>query len=102
MDIIVTDRAIDYLNQLNKTNAIRVRAYDTFECSTMVAYDLTFDKKREGDVHVPINDLLFIYDSKAKEEIGRFVKIDFVPSQGLKLINQNQTLAYGLRIKSND
>ena len=75
MDIIVTDRANDYLNQLNITNAIRVRAYDTFECSTMVAYDLMFDKERERDVHVPINELLFIYDQKQKKKLDDLLRL---------------------------
>ncbi|MFC0560446.1 hypothetical protein ACFFH4_15695 [Halalkalibacter alkalisediminis] len=52
------------------------------------------------DSQVRLHDLLFVYDRKAEEEIGVFVKIDFVPSQGLKLINANQTLAYALQMKT--
>ncbi|WP_332694642.1 hypothetical protein [Halalkalibacter lacteus] len=66
----------------------------------MVAYDLALDEPRQDDSHVQIDNFLFIYDEKASEEIGAFVKIDFVPSQGLKMINANQTLAYALQLKT--
>ncbi|MFD2511318.1 hypothetical protein [Halalkalibacter alkalisediminis] len=66
----------------------------------MVEYDLALDEPRKMDSQVRLHDLLFVYDRKAEEEIGVFVKIDFVPSQGLKLINANQTLAYALQMKT--
>ncbi|WP_227936083.1 hypothetical protein [Alkalihalobacillus deserti] len=66
----------------------------------MIEYDLALDEPRNTDSYVKLHDLLFIYDDKASDEIGAFVKIDFVPSQGLKLINANQTLAYALQMKT--
>ncbi len=66
----------------------------------MIEYDLSLDEMRKDDKEVEIEGLRFIYDQKAQEEIGTYVKIDFVTSQGLKLINQNQTLAYALRLKN--
>lgn len=66
----------------------------------MVRYDLALDEPREDDKQVHIEGYIFLYDEKASDEIGRFVKIDYVPSQGLKLMNQNQTLAYALPLKS--
>ncbi|KHF40473.1 hypothetical protein [Halalkalibacter okhensis] len=65
----------------------------------MVAYDLTLDESRLNDSHKRIEGLPFVYDDKTIEEIGAFVKIDYVPSQGLKMINANQTLAYALQLK---
>lgn len=66
----------------------------------MIEYDLALDEPREKDSKVKVNELFFIYDAKASDEIGEFVKIDFVPSQGIKLINANQTLAYALQMKT--
>ena len=66
----------------------------------MIEYDLALDEPRKTDSFIEMHDLLFVYDEKAKEEIGTFVKIDFVPSQGLKLTNANQTLAYALQMKT--
>jgi hypothetical protein len=66
----------------------------------MIEYDLALDEPRKTDFRVELNGLLFVFDQKAKDEIGSFVKIDFIPSQGLKMINANQTLAYFLQIKN--
>ncbi len=66
----------------------------------MVAYDLALDEPRQEDSQVCIDNFHFLYNEKASEEIGSFVKIDFVPSQGLKMINANQTLAYALQLKT--
>ncbi|WP_148296474.1 iron-sulfur cluster biosynthesis family protein [Halalkalibacter hemicellulosilyticus] len=101
MDIQVTPSAIDFFKQTSlEGKKIRVRAYDTFECSTMVAYDIVLDHKNEDDHESMLNELPFIYNKKAIEEIGKYIKIDYVPSQGLKMVNTNQTLAYGLSLKS--
>jgi hypothetical protein len=66
----------------------------------MVAYDLALDEPRQTDSNIIIDNILFIYDVKTSEEIGSFVKIDFIPSQGLKMINANQTLSYALQLKT--
>ncbi|WP_332634092.1 hypothetical protein [Halalkalibacter flavus] len=66
----------------------------------MVAYDLTLDESRLTDSQKEIEGFTFVYDDKTIEEIGAFVKIDYVPSQGLKMINANQTLAYALQLKT--
>ncbi|MCL7747403.1 hypothetical protein [Halalkalibacter alkaliphilus] len=66
----------------------------------MVAYDLTLDESRLNDSQKELEGLTFVYDDKTIEEIGAFVKIDYVPSQGLKMINANQTLAYALQLKT--
>ncbi|ARK30818.1 hypothetical protein [Halalkalibacter krulwichiae] len=65
----------------------------------MIEYDLALDEPRETDARVEVESVLFIYDQKASDEVGQFIKIDFVPSQGLKLLNANQTLAYALQMK---
>ncbi|MDT8860587.1 hypothetical protein N0O92_10110 [Alkalihalobacillus sp. MEB130] len=65
----------------------------------MVAYDLALDELRPNDTEKKIENWPFVYDEKTEDEIGTFVKIDFVPSQGLKMINANQTLAYALQLK---
>ncbi|GAE35750.1 hypothetical protein [Halalkalibacter akibai] len=65
----------------------------------MIEYDLALDEPSKTDYQINLHNLLFVYDQKAKDEIGSFIKIDYVPSQGIKLINANQTLAYGLHIK---
>ncbi|GAE24445.1 hypothetical protein JCM9140_373 [Halalkalibacter wakoensis JCM 9140] len=65
----------------------------------MVAYDLALDEPRLDDSRERKEELLFVYDDKTIEEIGAFVKIDYIPSQGLKMINANQTLAYALSLK---
>ncbi|MCK0471913.1 iron-sulfur cluster biosynthesis family protein [Halalkalibacter sp. APA_J-10(15)] len=101
MDIQVTPSAVDFFKQTSlEGKKIRVRAYDTFECSTMVAYDIVLDKKSEDDLEVSLKGLPFIYNTKAIDEIGNYIKVDYVPSQGLKMVNTNQTLAYGLSLKS--
>ncbi|WP_088105288.1 hypothetical protein [Halalkalibacter urbisdiaboli] len=65
----------------------------------MIEFYLALDEPRPHDTEVLIDKILFIYDLKAYDEIGGYLKIDFNPSQGLKMINSNQTLAYGLRLK---
>lgn len=65
----------------------------------MVAYDLVLDEQGPDDVSLEIDQLPFIYDNKTEDEIGAYVKIDFVASQGLKMINANQTLAYALNLR---
>ncbi|WP_144449324.1 hypothetical protein [Halalkalibacter nanhaiisediminis] len=66
----------------------------------MIEYDLALDEPRKDDKHAYIEGFTFIYDKKASDEIGQFVKIDYVQSQGLKLINQSQTLAYAQQLKN--
>lgn len=66
----------------------------------MVEYDLALDESSKKDHKLTIEDLPFIYDKKAVDEIGSYVKIDYIASQGFKLINKNQTLAYGLSLKN--
>lgn len=101
MDIVVTESGQSYLqSKILDGMYIRIRAYDTYSCSTMVEYDLTLDNIQQDDSMVTVGSLKFIYDSKAQSEIGSYIKIDYVPSQGLKLINKNQTLAYGLQLKN--
>jgi hypothetical protein len=65
----------------------------------MIEFYLALDESRTADTTFVERDLTFIYDEKASEEIGTYLKIDFNPAQGLKMINSNQTLAYGLRLK---
>jgi hypothetical protein len=66
----------------------------------MVEYDLSLDELRQDDKTVVVETFHIIHDQKTEEEIGSYVKIDYVSSQGLKLINKNQILAYGLRLKN--
>ncbi|WP_368504205.1 hypothetical protein AB3N04_19465 [Alkalihalophilus sp. As8PL] len=65
----------------------------------MIEFYLALDERGEEDVEINVNGISFIYDQKAEEEIGNYLKVDVVPSQGIKLINANQTLAYGLMMK---
>ncbi|WP_100404207.1 hypothetical protein [Bacillus solitudinis] len=65
----------------------------------MIEFYLALDEPRQEDNAIEIDFIPFIYDQKAKEEIGNYLKIDFKPTQGLKMINSNQTLAYGLRLR---
>ncbi|WP_100372967.1 hypothetical protein [Bacillus sp. FJAT-45037] len=65
----------------------------------MIEFYLALDERGIDDHEMHIDGLSFIYDQKALEEIGDYLKIDRNPSQGYKLINKNQTLAYGLNMR---
>ncbi|ERN53386.1 hypothetical protein M3689_16305 [Alkalihalophilus marmarensis] len=65
----------------------------------MIEFYLALDERGLEDTFVIVDDIPFIYDHKALDEIGSYLKVDFIGSQGLKLINSNQTLAYGLKLK---
>ncbi|MFK3938822.1 iron-sulfur cluster biosynthesis family protein [Alkalihalobacillus sp. NPDC078783] len=100
MDIIVTDAAASYFKSVQTSKAVRVVARDTFECSTMIEFYLQLDDPVESeDTLVEVDSQRFIYNKKASDEIGSRVTIDYKPTQGLKMINPNQTLAYGLTLK---
>ncbi|TSB45176.1 iron-sulfur cluster biosynthesis family protein [Alkalicoccobacillus porphyridii] len=95
----VTEEAKHYLENKN-IESIRVVARDTYECSTMIEFFLQEDTlDPEQDEEVVIGNLSFIYNKKASEEIGPQLTIDYKSTQGLKLTNNNQTLAYGLNLK---
>ncbi|WP_017727487.1 hypothetical protein [Halalkalibacterium ligniniphilum] len=65
----------------------------------MIEFYLALDDASQNDHVVTIQSIPFVYDKKAEEEIGAYLKIDAVPSQGLKLVNQNQTLAYNQKVR---
>jgi len=65
----------------------------------MVEYFLALDEPRSDDTVVVRNGITYVYNQKALEEIGPYLKIDF-RTIGFVLINREQTLAYGLRLKS--
>ncbi|TES57564.1 hypothetical protein E2L07_02470 [Halalkalibacterium halodurans] len=99
--IIVTESAKSQLDKLELGDrAIRIVARDTYECSTMIEFYLAYDHVNQDDHVQSFHEMTWIYDEKAAEEIGEEVKVDFVPSQGFKLINRNQTLAYGQSIRT--
>ena len=99
MHITVTEEAQHFLES-KKQEFIRIVARDTYECSTMIEFYLEAAQfKPEEDEQVVIGDITFIYNKKASDEIGSHIKIDYKSHQGLKLINQNQTLAYGLSLR---
>lgn len=100
MNITVTDAAKEYFNQIDPVEAIRIVARDTFECSTMIEFYLKRDSYNpEEDKQEQIAGQTFVYNKKASDEIGSQIKIDYKSTQGLKMMNQNQTLAYGLNLK---
>ncbi|MDQ0206213.1 iron-sulfur cluster biosynthesis family protein [Alkalicoccobacillus murimartini] len=101
MNIIVTEEAKKFFNENHKPDqAIRIVARDTYECSTMIEFYLERSKFIPGeDQQEEIAGQPFVYNKKASDEIGSQVTIDYKSSQGLKLINKNQTLAYGLLLK---
>ncbi|WYP24849.1 iron-sulfur cluster biosynthesis family protein [Alkalihalobacillus sp. FSL W8-0930] len=100
MDITVTDAAASSFQSIQSDKAIRVVARDTFECSTMIEFYLQLDDPVESeDTTVRQAGQQFIYNKKASDEIGSRVTIDYKPTQGLKMVNPNQTLAYGLTLK---
>ncbi|WP_026672135.1 hypothetical protein [Alkalihalobacterium bogoriense] len=65
----------------------------------MIEYFLTLDEARADDKVMKVDDFVFLADQKAEDEIGDYLKIDFVDSQGLKLINRAQTLAYAQKVR---
>lgn len=100
LDIIITEAAASYFQTIQPKKAVRVVARDTFECSTMIEFYLQLDDPIETeDKVVKEAGQQFIYNKKASDEIGSRVTIDYKPTQGLKMINPNQTLAYGLTLK---
>lgn len=98
MKIEVTEAASKYLLERNYA-LVRVGARDTFECSTMVEYFVQEGEELEGDKSVNVGELTVIYDNKAVEEIGDRVKLDFVDSQGLKILAPQGTLAYAQKVR---
>ncbi|WP_082676316.1 iron-sulfur cluster biosynthesis family protein [Shouchella shacheensis] len=98
MKITLTDAALHYLNERNYA-VIRIAARDTYECSTMVEYYLQEGEVNEKDNEVTVEGIKVLYDEKALEEMGSEVKVDFIPSQGLKLMNPGGTLAYGQNVR---
>ncbi|WP_082407010.1 iron-sulfur cluster biosynthesis family protein [Bacillus sp. JCM 19041] len=98
MQINITEEAANHLKDHNYST-IRVAARDTFECSTMVEFYLQEGEVKEGDQVLEVNELTFLYDEKAEEEIGTVIKVDYVSSQGLKLLAPRGTLAYAQRVK---
>ncbi|WP_139365590.1 iron-sulfur cluster biosynthesis family protein [Shouchella patagoniensis] len=101
MQINITEEAANYLKDRNYST-IRVAARDTFECSTMVEFYLQEGVFKEDDQLIKANDLTFLYDNKAEEEIGKVIKVDYVLSQGLKLLAPRGTLAYAQKVKPLD
>ncbi|WP_082795209.1 iron-sulfur cluster biosynthesis family protein [Alkalihalobacillus trypoxylicola] len=100
MNIILTEDAKYFVKQqLEEGAPLRVVAFDTFECSTMVDYKLMKDSKKENDQMIEVEGITFLYDQKAIEEIGDYLKIDYISNQGIKLTNKNQILAYARTIE---
>ncbi|MBM7840783.1 Fe-S cluster assembly iron-binding protein IscA [Alkalihalobacillus xiaoxiensis] len=98
MKVEVTDAAVAYL--LERDHAlIRIGARDTFECSTMVEYFVQEGEQLDGDESVTVGELTVFYDKKAVEEIGEQVKLDYVESQGLKILAPQGTLAYAQKVR---
>ncbi|WP_078554167.1 hypothetical protein [Bacillus alkalicellulosilyticus] len=65
----------------------------------MIEYFLALDETRSDDIIINVDGIDLLVNQKALDEIGDYLKIDFVPSQGLKLINRAQTLAYAQQVK---
>lgn len=99
VNIVVTENAKAYLEKNGYQKPIRVVARDTYECSTMIEFFLTLDEARAEDNIMIVGEFVFLTDKKAEDEIGDYLKIDFVDSQGLKLINRAQTLAYAQKVR---
>lgn len=104
-NIIITPSAMQELKRRYKGENlyIRVEAVDTYECSTMLTFYLTEEQEPRKDDFVHIEDTIhLLLDEKAQQEIGDYLKLDFVSSQGFKLVNVQQILAYGLRIRQKE
>ncbi|MBU8907450.1 hypothetical protein [Desertibacillus haloalkaliphilus] len=65
----------------------------------MIEFFLALDEPRPEDVIIEVNGITFLADRYARQEVGSYLKVDYRPMQGFKLINKNQTLAYGVKIK---
>ncbi|OLO40388.1 hypothetical protein BTR23_07835 [Alkalihalophilus pseudofirmus] len=104
MEVIITDSAYSRLVSEFEQEAIelRVLAIDTYECSTMLEFQLALDERRIEDTVITCKKVNVLLDQKAIEEIGHYLKVDYYANQGYRLINSAQTLAYGLRIKKNN
>lgn len=99
MQIVLSDRARNHLLTLPLENkCIRLRVIETNSCNAAIEFDLMIDEQQAGDEIKQVDSFTFIYNEQALEDIGSYVKIDYVPSQGLKMTNKNQILSYGLRL----
>lgn len=99
MEIVLSNEAYKHLQSLPLENKnIRLRVLDTNSCNAAVEFDLIIDERTTDDQVVQVDSFTFIYNERAYEDIGPYVKIDFIPSQGLKMTNKNQILAYGLKL----
>ncbi len=99
MNITITAAAHTYLSERGH-EIVRIAAKDTYECSTMVEYFIQEGIVEAGDQTVEVEGLTVIYNEKAEAEIGNEVKVDYVPSQGLKLMAPTGVLAYAQRVRS--
>lgn len=99
MNVSITAAAHTYLSDRGH-KMVRIAAKDTYECSTMVEYFVQEGIVEAGDQIVDVEGLTVIYNQKAEAEIGNEVKVDYVPSQGLKLVAPTGVLAYAQRVRS--
>lgn len=101
MEILLTEVALEHFRSLQVTNQyIRLHARDINSCNVAVEYEVFLDEPKSDDKIAEVDSFRFIYNEKASKEIGGYVKIDYVPSLGIKLTNKNQILAYGLKLKT--
>jgi ABC-type branched-subunit amino acid transport system substrate-binding protein len=98
MNVSITAAAHTYLSERGH-EVIRIAAKDTYECSTMVEYFIQEGIVEAGDQTVDVEGLTVIYNEKAEAEMGNEVKVDYVPSQGLKLVAPTGVLAYAQRVR---
>ncbi|WP_096199647.1 hypothetical protein [Bacillus sp. FJAT-45350] len=64
----------------------------------MVEYLLALDEPAKEDTIIYEREIMFLANEKTISEVGDYIKISKNVT-GLVLINSNQTLAYGVRVK---
>jgi len=103
MELTITIRtaALEQLKalSLNEEEGIRIGSSYVGSCSLFADYQLSIDRKQEGDDVYEIEGIRFYVSDKSKAYLHSKLFIDFNPSLGYKLSSPEEVYKYDLTLK---
>ena len=103
MDLSITIRpaALQQLKEISYDagEGIRIGSSYVGSCSLFADYQLSIDRKQEGDDAYEVEGIPFYVSDKSKAYLHSELFIDFSPSLGYKLSSPEEVYKYDLSLK---
>ncbi|MGG2014956.1 iron-sulfur cluster biosynthesis family protein [Bacillus sp. S10(2024)] len=97
MNIRVTNKAKEKLQQNEDKIIVRIKGSIGNTCTVYVNIDLIIDKYNENDVVFQDEQLVIQMDDFTKDYIGNTMTLDY--NTGFKITTPSETIVYGLSLK---